>query len=218
MRHLRRQIALLAIILAAIALPASAQQRMTDQPGGGQRSGDFAAGPGPRGNRPTEEQREAVRKKMEAVRIARLTEELQLDEKTAIKFIPAITAIDLKRRAIFRENEQAVQQLRALLNAPQPDEGALKATIQKILKNRDEINALRLKEVDAARDHLTVKQQARYMLFNQEFRQEMRGMVEDARGGRTGRNPDGRKPGQGMAPGRGPGQGPGMGGSPPESK
>ncbi len=51
----------------------------------------------------------------------------------------------------------------------------------------------------SARDNLTVAQTARYIIFNQEFQQEMRGMLDGARGGRTGKNPDGRGPGQGMA-------------------
>ncbi|MEK6744318.1 MAG: periplasmic heavy metal sensor [Nitrospirota bacterium] len=193
---------LVAAFLAATAAGAIAQQQA----------------PGPRGDRPSEEQRAAVMKKMDAVRIARLTETLKLDEKTAAAFIPAITAMEQKRRDLMKENHEIMREMRILLNASPPDEGKLKASIGKIDKNRQEIANQRNKEFDAARGKLTVVQMARYIIFNQEFQQEMRGMVEGARGGRTGRNPDGRRPGQGMAPGRGPGQGPGMAGSPPESK
>ena len=44
---------------------------------------------------------------------------------------------------------------------------------------------------------LTVEQQARYVIFQQEFRREMRGMISGARG---------NGPGQG-SPGMGPGPG-----------
>jgi AICAR transformylase/IMP cyclohydrolase PurH len=86
-------------------------------------------------------------------------------------------------------------------------------------KNRKEIANQRNKEFDSARSNLTVEQMARYIIFNQEFQQEMRGMLDEARGGRSGKNPGGRGPGQGMPPGRGPGQGgPGMVGNPPENR
>ena len=187
-----------AALLAATAAGAVAQQQT----------------PGLRQEWLTEQQREVVRKKMYAVRIARLTETLKLDEKTAAAFIPAITALDQKRRDLYKVNREIVQEIRFLLQASPPDEGKLKAAISRIEKNRQEIAALRDKELDAARSHLTIVQAARYIIFNHEFQKEMRGMMDKSRGGRTGRNPDGRQ--QGMAPGRGHGQGPGMAGSPPE--
>jgi len=177
MRSIARSM-IAAVCLTALALPAMAQQRMP--------------GPAPRSDRPTEEQREEVRKKMEAIRIARLTEELNLDEKTAAKFIPAITSLDQKRRILLKENQELLREMRALLNAPPPDEGKLKAAIHRIEKNHHEMLSLRDKEFAAIRDNLTVEQQARYLLFHQEFQREMRGMVEGARGGMNRGTPPGQ--------------------------
>jgi Spy/CpxP family protein refolding chaperone len=192
---------IVAAFLAATATNAIAQQQA----------------PGPRKDQPSVEQREAVIKKMDAVRIARLTEALKLDEKTAAAFIPAITALEHKRRNLMRENQEIMKEIRLLLNASPTDEGKLKTAVSRIEKNRKEISNQRNKEFDSARSSLTVEQMARYIIFNQEFQQEMRGMLDEARGGR--KNPGGRGPSQGMAPGRGPGQGgPGMVGNPPESK
>jgi Spy/CpxP family protein refolding chaperone len=193
---------IVAALLSATAAGAVAQQQA----------------PEPRRDRPSEAQREAVRKKMDAVRIARLTETLKLDEKTAAAFIPVITVLEQKRRELYKAKHEIMQEMRVLLQASPPDEGKLKAAINKVEKNRQEIAAQRNKEFEAARNHLTVVQAARYIIFNQEFQQEMRRMMDGTRGGRTGKNPGGRGPGQGMAPGRGPGQGPGMAGSPPENK
>jgi Spy/CpxP family protein refolding chaperone len=190
---------IVAAFLAATASGAVAQQQT----------------PGLRQEWLTEQQREVVRKKMDAVRIARMTETLKLDEKTAATFIPVITALEQKRRELYKGKHEIMQEMRFLLQASPPDEGKLKAAINRIEKNRQEITALRDKELDAARSHLTIVQAARYIIFSHEFQKEMRGMMDESRGGRTGRNAGGRK--QGMAPGRGPGQGPGMAGSPPES-
>ena len=193
---------IMTVFLAATAASAIAQQQA----------------PGPRKDRPSEEQREAVRKKMDTVRIVRLTETLKLDEHTAAAFIPIITVMEQKRRDLMKANQEIMREMRLLLNASPPDEGKLKAAISRIERNRKEIANQRDREFDAARNKLTVAQMARYIIFNQEFQQEMRGMLDEARGGRTGKNPDGRKPGQRMAPGHGPGQGPGMAGGPPESR
>jgi Spy/CpxP family protein refolding chaperone len=173
--------------------------------------------PGPHRDRPSQEQREAVMKKMDAVRIARLTETLNLDEKTAAAFIPVITALEQKRRNLLKENQEIMREMRLLLNASPPDEGKLKAAISRIDKNRQEIATQRNKEFNAAKSHLTVAQTARYIIFNQEFQQEMRGMLDDARGSRPGRSSEGRGSGQG-APSRGTAKGPGMGGIPPENR
>jgi hypothetical protein len=183
--------AIMMVLFAGIAASATAQQQA---PG--------PQGRGPGDGRPTEQQREEVRKKVEAVRLARLTEALQLDEKTAAKFIPVITAIDRKRRAIMQENQETMQELKIMLHATPPDEAKLKVAIGTIEKNRREIFSLRDKEFGAAKDSLTVTQMAHYLLFNQAFQQEMRGMVEGARNPRRGDagHGSGRGPGKGASP------------------
>ena len=177
-----------AAVLAVMSLPAFAQQ-------GPQR--------GPAGGPPSDEQREEIRKKMEVVKMSRLTEELKLDEKTAAKFIPVITALDQKRRSLMNENRHAMQELRTELNAQQPDEGRMRTAISRIEKCQREIASLREKELQAARENLSVAQQARYLLFKQEFMREMRGMVEGARGSGPGKG--GTGPGQGRGQGLGGG-------------
>ncbi len=172
------------VYMAVLALPAAAQQQGV--PGPAQR----------REERPSDQQREEVRKKMEVIRMARLTEALKLDEKTAAKFIPAITSLDQKRRTLLMENHETLREMRGLLAAQPPDTGKLKAAINRIEKNQREILSLRNKEFAAIRENLTVEQQARYLLFHQEFQREMRGLVEEAA----------RSGGRGAASGQGRGQ------------
>jgi hypothetical protein len=68
--------------------------------------------------------------------------------------------------------------------------------MEKMEKNNQETMKLREKEIEAAKSTLSVEQQARYLLFQQDFMREMRGMISGARGG--------------MGPGRGPGMGGGQ--------
>lgn len=187
MNIITRSMATAAVLAAVLSLPAFAQQ-----------------GPlrGPAGGPPSDEQREEVRKKMEVIKMSRLTDELKLDEKTAAKFIPVITALDQKRRSLINENRHAMQELRTELNAQQPHEGRMRTAVGRIEKNQREIASLREKELQAARENLSVTQQARYILFKQEFIREMRGMLEGARGSGPGKG--GMRPGQGMGGGQKP--------------
>ncbi len=194
-------IALIAGTAAAQEYPLFAAGEKPDQ------AGDIGD-PGRNDGRPSEEQREEIRRKMQAVRIMRLTEELNLDEKTAAKFIPAITSLEQKQRNLMRDNEQLMRDLRQTLAAKTPDQGKIRAALDKMFRNHQERNKLRDKEFEAARESLSVEQQARYVIFQHDFMQEMRGMLAGARGrgaGRGGMGPGGRGMTGGPLPGE-PGQ------------
>ncbi len=160
------------------------------------------AGPG-RGGPPSEAKREQVRKKVEAVRMWRLTEELKLDEKASAQLASFLSSIEEKRRGLLKTTMDATRDLRSQLNAGKPDEGKLKAILDRIEKSQRELIGLREKEMSGIRGMLTVEQQARYVIFQQEFRREMRGMIAGARGNGPGQG--------GPSQGRGPGSGPGAG-------
>ncbi len=193
-----------AAALMATGAPAFAQQEPVPGPRGGQLEDERnPVGPQGRGDSLSEEKREEVRKKMETVRIWRLTEALKLDEKTAAKFLPIISSQDQKRRDLMRENMESVRELRVLLDAKSPEGKKLKAVLEKIEKNQREMTKLREKEFEAARDYLTVEQQARYLVFQHEFMREMRGMISGARGqGRGMRGMGGQGMGGGPMSGR----------------
>lgn len=185
----------LAIIAAALIITGATAHA---QQGPGQTGGQYRNEPGfdntqGRGE-PDAKKREEVRKKIETVRMWRLTEELKLDEKTGARLASFLSAMDEKRRGLVHERMETMRDLRALLKTGNPDEKKLKAGLDKLEKNRGEMVALEGKEINGIKDILSVEQQARYVIFQQEFRREMRGMIAGARGG-----------GQGM---RGPGNGP----------
>ena len=183
----------LAIIAALIMAGATAQAQGPGQTGGQYRNepgSDKAQGRG----EPDAKKRDEVRKKVETVRMWRLTEELKLDEKTGARLASFLSALDEKRRGLMHERMETMRNLRTILKTGKPDEKKLKADLEKIEKNRREMMELEGKETDGVKDILSVEQQARYVIFQQEFRREMRGMIAGARGN-----------GQGM---RGPGNGP----------
>lgn len=179
-------------ITAAVAVLALAATTATAQ---------MMPGPGPGGG-----QRENMNREVEAIKISRLTEALKLDERTAATFVPLITGLDATRRTLMGERRQLLFELRRQLDAQRPDEKKLSAILDKLRKNEQGQMETRDKEYDAARTHLTVQQQARYVVFQMEFNREVRGIIKDMRG--VG-------PGKGMGPGMGsgrPGGPPGPGG------
>lgn len=203
---------MLAAVLTVFGAPVFAQQ---GPPPGGQMGGqfdddtDFEARPGrgDPGGAPSEERRENIRKKVEAIRIWRLTEELKLDEKTSARLAALLGSVEQKRRDLTRENRETMRELQASLKSGSPDERKLKASLDKLEKNHREMMEIREKEMKGLKEILTVEQQARYVVFQREFIREMRGMMDGARGGGQGPGTRGGGIGRGMGSGTGPGYG-----------
>ncbi len=151
-----------------------------------------------RGGRLSEEKREEIRKKIEAVRIWRLTEELKLDENTAAKLSAYLSSFDQQRRDILRERMATMREMRSALKASKPDETKLKAALNKLEKNQRALQDVRDKELAGLKNILTIEQQARLLVFQQDFRREMQRMITGAGGNGPGR-------GRGQMPG-GPGR------------
>lgn len=190
---------MLAAAVTMLAAPALAQQGNPPgpMPGPYEDDGEFE-GPGRvgAGGGVPEERREEIRKKIEAVRIYRLTEELKLDQQTAAKLAALLGSVEQKRRELTREQLETMRELHASLKAGNPDERKLKGLLEKLEKNQKGIAEVREREIKGLKDILTVEQQARYLIFQREFMREMRGMIAGARGGGQG---------PGMRGGMGPG-------------
>jgi Spy/CpxP family protein refolding chaperone len=193
------RIFLLSILLTAGAAVAFAQQAPPPPNSGGQKNDDpgIESQPAPRrGGELSEKKREEVMKKIETVRIWRLTEELNLDQGTAAKLSAFLGTFDQPRKTILREQVTIMRDLRRAVNTSKPDEAKLKAALERLEKNRYAIQELKEKEFNGLKDILTIEQQARFVLFQQNFQHEMRRMLEGARAGgqrRPGTGPGGRQ-------------------------
>lgn len=181
------------LIIMIAAVPAAAQQdlppemmlavQMDDEPG---------FGSGLQGGM-TDERREEIRKKIESVRIYRLTEALKLDSQTSVKLAALLGSIDQERVAIMREQREAFRTLREQLAPSQrPDERALRKALDVVEKKHRTMADLREREWNDLKKLLSVEQQARYVLFQRDFMREMRHRMAGAR--REGRDPSMREP------------------------
>jgi hypothetical protein len=153
--------------------------------------------PDPKKGGPSEERREEVRKKIEAIRVWRLTEELKLDSPASARLSAFLSSMDQKHKVIMKGQMELMRDLKLLLRSAKPDEAKMRTAIEKLEKNRSEMQALKNSEIKGLRELLSVEQQARYLVFQQDFQREIRGMISGARGrgqGKGGMGPGGAFP------------------------
>lgn len=191
-------ILILTLVLAMTGSTVFAQRQGLPPDDRRRAEGEFAPDPG-QGNPPSEERREEIRKKIEAIRIWRLTEELKLDAGSSARLASLLGPLDQKRRELLREQIELMKELRSSLRAARPDEGKIKSLLENFEHNNHAMQELRDREIKGLKEVLTTEQQARYLLFQQEFQREMREMISGARSGDQGRG--------GMGPGNAPGMG-----------
>ena len=186
------KLVIIIIALALIGSPVFAQRSASGPPDTDKRQNqEFAPDRGP-GGPPSAEKREEVRKKIEAIRIWRLTEELKLDTDTSGKLSALLSSVERKRRDIQREQRETTMQLRDILKSQKPDENKMKQCIDKLQSNHRAMQELRNDELKGMKEILTVEQQARYLVFQQDFQREMRDMIGGARGSAADAGPGNR--------------------------
>lgn len=161
-----------------------AREGMPPPPGA---AGMYPGEDGRVGQPPSRERMEKVRKRVEMIRMWRLTEELDLDEKTAARLFPILSKYDKKmikfQKNMFklRRQRRAMQEGRARGTA---DAGELLERLEKI---RSSMRKLQDEKYAELKKVLSPSQMLNYLDFEERFRREMREMLKDARGKRGSR-------------------------------
>ncbi|MEK6692139.1 MAG: hypothetical protein AABY44_01780 [Nitrospirota bacterium] len=127
----------------------------------------------------SKEQMEKVRKRIETLRMWRLTEALNLDEKTSTQVFPLVGKYDKKRAEIEQSLRGSMKELRKSLKEKR--EGNLKSILDKIEENHKALQRIKEEEWAELKNVLTVEQQARFVIFQQEFEREIRKVIAEAR-------------------------------------
>lgn len=120
-----------------------------------------------------------VRKRIETLRMWRLTEALDLDEATASKLFPVINGFDKKRFELERKIRTDIDNLRTTIE--ETSEEALKETVDRLEKNHRRLRELNDEELKKLKEVMTVKQFARFIIFRQEFDEDMKRLVSRAK-------------------------------------
>ena len=166
------------LFILGLALPCFSQPPREGRPGGPAFDGDESP--------PSFEKREEIRKRIELIRMWKLTEELDLTEETGAKLFPVLHTYDEKRMELHKERRNIMEQLRKALKDEATSDKAIEAAVDKLDENT-------LAETDLIRQQrrelkgvLSPRQQAKFVLFQREFHREIRKIIAEARERRRG--------------------------------
>jgi Spy/CpxP family protein refolding chaperone len=134
--------------------------------------------------------RDEVKEKVRALRIARLIEALDLDEAGTARFMPIVNRTYDQIGDLAKDSGQARRELRDLIGVEPPDETRINQLIDRLLANRQKIEALELQLIVDARKVLSPAQVARLVVWlpeiNHQIQQQIRNAVHPGGPGRPG--------------------------------
>lgn len=128
---------------------------------------------------PTKEQMENVRKRIETLRIWKLTKTLDLDEKTSAQLFPLINKYDKKRTEAEIVMKEGMKDLREALKDRR--ESALKNILDKLEQSHKEMQRINDEERAEMKKVLTLEQQAKFIISQQEFERDIRKIIEEVK-------------------------------------
>jgi len=155
----RRLIAILVLLSAALTAAPSWAQDNEQQP----------------------ENRDEALRRIEMLRLFRLTEVLELNEEDAARVFPVIQRYDREYRDILEKREQLMRELQLQLNSGNPDQTTLTRLVDEILNQEREAMRVRTEQFKELKKILTPEQYAKYLLFDARFREDLNRMLDDIR-------------------------------------
>jgi hypothetical protein len=128
----------------------------------------------------SQERREELRKRVELIWQQKLTEKLSLTEEEKAKVFPLLRQYEEKRRARRQENRHLVRELEQMIEN-KATERELKKTIRALEENDNKLREEKEEGFHELAKILPVDKQARYIVFQEQFRREMHRLIQRAR-------------------------------------
>jgi Spy/CpxP family protein refolding chaperone len=130
--------------------------------------------------RMTQERREELRRKIELIWQQKLTEQLNLTDAEKAKVFPLLQEYHERQRALRQENRQLVRELADKISANAPEK-ELERTINALEENEHKLQELKEEGFHDLARILPVEKQARYIVFQAEFRRELHRLIREAK-------------------------------------
>jgi len=127
------------------------------------------------------DKRAELHKRIQALRMARLTQELDLDEAGCAKLFPVINRHDEKVNALAEERGKTLHGMAEALQSKATD--GLPALLDKLQDLEHQIHEADEATHKKVREVLTPEQAAKFFLFHEHFQEEVRALIEDAHRG-----------------------------------
>jgi len=122
-----------------------------------------------------------IQRMFDSYALMQAQDQLKITDEQFPKFLPRFKALQDARRRALQERGRLVQELRQLVNAPQPDEAQLKEHL-KALADLEARTADELKKAQDAIDQvLDVRQQAKFRVFEENMERRKLELVTRAR-------------------------------------
>jgi hypothetical protein len=131
--------------------------------------------------------REKNRERIQVIKIWKMTETLRLDREGAVRFMAVNNYYEEARKKVHRDFHEDIQKVRTILRDPNPPERELRELVIRLKNRKKEINDLENKQLEEELSLLKPEQQARYFLFQIDFRREMDDMIREIQGERPPR-------------------------------
>ena len=131
--------------------------------------------------------REKSRERIQMMKIWKMTETLKLDREVAARFIAVNNYYEETRRKVYRDFHEDIQKVRNVLREMNPPERELRELVLRLKNRKKEINEWENKQLEEELNLLKPEQQARYFIFQIDFRREMDDMIREIQGERPPR-------------------------------
>jgi Spy/CpxP family protein refolding chaperone len=131
--------------------------------------------------------REKSWERIQMMKVWKLTETLKLDRESAARFIAVNNYYEEARKKVHRDFREDIQKVRNVIRDVNPSERELKDLVIRLKNRKKEMNDLENKQLEEEMNLLKPEQQARYFLFQIDFRREMEDMIREIRGERLPR-------------------------------
>jgi len=115
------------------------------------------------------------------MRIWKMTQYLELSTEQSTKFFPIFNDFQSKREKFEEEQGEMMRQLAEFVESEGKHEAEIRKLMSGLVKNRQKMVAVQEEFRGDVGKVLSLKQQAKLVIFEERFRREMHRMIEDVR-------------------------------------
>jgi Spy/CpxP family protein refolding chaperone len=117
---------------------------------------------------------------IETIRIYRLTNELDLTTEQAVEFFPKLNELQKIENEFHQRRQEILHNLREQLASGAPDKEIRESldAFEKTIRERVDRKIEKMREI---RTLLTPRQQAKYLIFEDEFERDIREMIKEVK-------------------------------------
>lgn len=124
---------------------------------------------------------EKTRERIQMIKMWKLTDTLKLDREDAARFFAINRQYEESKNKINSDLQEEVQRLRILMRNLSPPERELREVLSRIKNKQKEQKDIRLKQMEEEMQALKLEQQARYVLFQIDFRRDIEMLIREVR-------------------------------------